>query len=71
MDEVLFPDAQALQEQGKKPGKIVFDVLASLNIHAMRLGPGEHLKGRTLMNGTVKPEEVPFHFQVLLPLLTH
>lgn len=58
VDEVLFPDAQALQENGKKPGKAVFDALASLNVHAMRLGPGEHLKGRTLMNGTVKSEEV-------------
>jgi hypothetical protein len=24
----------------------------------MRLGPGKHLKGRTLMGGLVKPEEV-------------
>lgn len=24
----------------------------------MRLGPGPHLKGRTLMGGIVKPEEV-------------
>lgn len=24
----------------------------------MRLGPGKHLKGRTLMGGIVKPEEV-------------
>jgi hypothetical protein len=24
----------------------------------MRMGPGKHLKGLTLMNGLVKPEEV-------------
>ena len=24
----------------------------------MRMGPGKHLKGRTLMGGAVKPEEV-------------
>lgn len=24
----------------------------------MRMGPGKHLKGRTLMGGIVKPEEV-------------
>jgi hypothetical protein len=29
-----------------------------LEVHAMRLGPGKHLKGRTLMGGIVKPEEV-------------
>ncbi len=29
-----------------------------LNLHAMRTGPGKHLKGMTLMGGVVKPEEV-------------
>jgi hypothetical protein len=28
------------------------------NIHAMRMGPGKHLKGLTLLGGVVKPEEV-------------
>ena len=31
-----------------------------MEIHAMRMGPGKHLKGRTLMGGAVKPEEVSF-----------
>ena len=30
------------------------------NLHAMRLGPGKHLKGLTLMNGIVKPEEFDY-----------
>ena len=35
--------------------------MAKLNIIAMRLGPGPHLKGLELMGGIVKPEEVrPF-----------
>ena len=29
-----------------------------MNLHAMRMGPGKHLKGLTLMGGIVKPEEV-------------
>lgn len=37
---------------------------------AMRLGPGKHLKGRTLMNGTVTPEEFDYFHEVrLLPYL--
>jgi len=32
--------------------------MAKLNIIAMRLGPGPHLKGLELMGGIVKPEEV-------------
>ncbi len=31
---------------------------SALNLHAMRMGPGKHLKGRILMNGIVTPEEV-------------
>lgn len=58
VDATLYPDAQAVQDKGKKPSQKVFDEIARLNVHAIRLGPGEHLKGRELFNGTVKPEEV-------------
>lgn len=30
----------------------------------MRLGPGKHLKGRTLMGGIVKPEEFDYFHEV-------
>ena len=30
------------------------------NLHAMRLGPGKHLKGLILMDGIVKPEEFDY-----------
>jgi hypothetical protein len=33
----------------------------------MRLGPGKHLKGRTLMNGLVKPEQFDYFHEVRLP----
>jgi hypothetical protein len=75
VDDVMYPDAQAREEDGKRPSQAVFDdmayvVVASypcldsqhpvrrMELHAMRLGPGKHLKGRTLMGGLVKPEEV-------------
>jgi hypothetical protein len=32
--------------------------MADKGVIAMRLGPGKHLKGRTLLDGAVKPEEV-------------
>lgn len=34
------------------------------NIIAMRLGPGKHLKGRTLMGGLVKPSEFDYFHEV-------
>ena len=30
----------------------------------MRLGPGKHLKGRSLMGGIVKPEEFDYFHEV-------
>ena len=35
----------------------------------MRLGPGKHLKGRTLMGGIVKPEEFDYFHEVTPVLL--
>lgn len=53
-----MPDAQAREEDGKPPSQHVVDEMAKLNIIAARLGPGPHLKGRSIMGGIVKPEEV-------------
>lgn len=41
-----------------------------MEIHAMRMGPGKHLKGRTLMGGVVKPEEVRFTYSTLYTIST-
>ena len=35
-----------------------------LNVIAMRLGPGKHLKGRTLLGGVVTPEEFDHFHEV-------
>ncbi|KAF8962777.1 acyl-CoA dehydrogenase/oxidase [Flammula alnicola] len=62
VEEVVFPDAQAREEDGTRASQSVFDAMAKMNLIAMRLGPGKHLKGRVLMGGIVKPEEFdPFH----------
>jgi hypothetical protein len=37
-----------------------------MNFLAMRLGPGKHLKGLTLMGGLVKPEEFDYFHEVSL-----
>ncbi|KAF9476703.1 acyl-CoA dehydrogenase [Pholiota conissans] len=57
VQEVVFPDAQAREEDGKPPSQSVLDAMAKMNIIAMRLGPGKHLKGRVLMGGVIQPEE--------------
>jgi hypothetical protein len=57
-DEVIWPDARLREEDGKRPDLKVMRQMAELNVIAVRLGPGPHLKGRTILGGAVKPEEV-------------
>lgn len=70
MDEVVIPDSEVRDPVGKIPDAKVFEKCAAHNIPAMRLGPGPHLKGLTLMNGTVTPEEasLPAAQQITPPL---
>ncbi|RXW24272.1 hypothetical protein EST38_g1576 [Candolleomyces aberdarensis] len=66
VEEVIVPDAQAREEDGKKPSQYVFDEMAKLNIIAMRMGPGPHLKGLELMGGIVKPEEFDYFHELIM-----
>ncbi|KAI0787905.1 acyl-CoA dehydrogenase NM domain-like protein [Fomes fomentarius] len=57
VDEVVTPDALAREEDGKRPSLDVIQQMADYGLLAMIMGPGKHLKGRTLLGGVVKPEE--------------
>ncbi|CAL1716402.1 unnamed protein product [Somion occarium] len=66
VDEVVFPDAMAREEDGKRPSLSVIEKMAELNIHAMRMGPGKHLKGLKLMNGLITPEEFDYFHELII-----
>ncbi|OBZ72417.1 Isovaleryl-CoA dehydrogenase, mitochondrial [Grifola frondosa] len=66
IDEVVYPDAQERELDGKRPSQSVFDKMAELNMHAMRMGPGKHLEGLTLMGGLVKPEEFDYFHELII-----
>ncbi|PVF95961.1 acyl-CoA dehydrogenase NM domain-like protein [Serendipita vermifera] len=66
VDEVIYPDAQLCEENGKRFSQSVADAMAAKNIHAMRLGPGKHLKGLTLMDGVVQPEEFDYFHEMVI-----
>ena len=57
-EEIVYPDAQAREEDGKRASQHIFEERAKRNIPAMALGPGPHLKGLVLVDGAVNPEEV-------------
>ena len=60
VDEVVYPDAQACEESGKRASKEVMGAMAANGLNRMRLGPGKHLHGQTLMDGVVKGEEFDY-----------
>ncbi|KAF5364376.1 hypothetical protein D9756_000893 [Leucocoprinus leucothites] len=64
-ETVVAPEAAKADEGGKKISQEVVDKMAEVNIIAMRLGPGKHLKGRNLMGGIVKPEEFDYFHETL------
>ncbi|OCH95428.1 acyl-CoA dehydrogenase NM domain-like protein [Obba rivulosa] len=66
VDEIIIPDAQAREEDGKRPSLSVVEKMAEVNMHAMRMGPGRHLKGLTLMGGIVKPEEFDYFHEMII-----
>ncbi|KAI0037722.1 acyl-CoA dehydrogenase NM domain-like protein [Auriscalpium vulgare] len=66
VDEHVYADAQAREADGKRPSQSVFDKMGEVNFHAMRLGPGKHLKGLTLMNGIVEPEQFDYFHELII-----
>ncbi|KAI0649277.1 acyl-CoA dehydrogenase [Trametes meyenii] len=66
VDELVYPDAQERELDGKRPSQSVFDEMAKVNLHAMRMGPGKHLQGLTLMGGAVTPEEFDYFHELVI-----
>ncbi|OQO14355.1 hypothetical protein B0A48_01231 [Cryoendolithus antarcticus] len=57
VDEHVTPEAQEKEKDGTFISQKLIDKMAKENVLAMRLGPGEHLKGRDLLSGTMKGED--------------
>ncbi|KAH8115797.1 acyl-CoA dehydrogenase NM domain-like protein [Phellopilus nigrolimitatus] len=66
VSEILAPEMEQCEQNGKRIGQSVVDKMSEANIHAMRLGPGKHLKGRTLMGGTVQPKEFDYFHDLII-----
>lgn len=66
VDEHVYADAQKQEESGKRPSQYILDLMAETNLHAMRQGPGPHLKGRTLFGGVVQPEEFDYFHELII-----
>ncbi|TFK43097.1 peroxisomal acyl-CoA-dehydrogenase [Crucibulum laeve] len=65
-ETVVRPESVKCEDSGKRISQEVVDKMAEVNIIAMRLGPGKHLEGRTLMGGIVKPEEFDYFHESII-----
>lgn len=66
IDEHVYPDAQACEESGKRMSQKILDMMGENGLHAMRQGPGPHLKGRKLFDGAVQPEEFDYFHEMII-----
>ncbi|KAL1409185.1 hypothetical protein Q8F55_006015 [Vanrija albida] len=70
VDTVLYPDAQACEASGKNASPEVYKAMAERKVNHMRLGPGKHLHGLTLMGGVKGEEYDAFHELIVTQELT-
>ena len=66
VDKYLKPEAQEKELDGTYISDELIYRMADDNLHAMRMGPGKHLKGRKLLNNAVKPEEYDYFHEMVL-----
>ncbi|KAJ3015378.1 hypothetical protein HKX48_004646 [Thoreauomyces humboldtii] len=64
MEEVVGPDAASNEDSGTAADAEIFAKLGDFGLLACRMGPGPHLKGRTLPGG-VKPEEFDYFHEMI------
>ena len=65
VDKDIYPEAQEKELDGTYISQELVDKMAANNMLAMRLGPGKHLQGRTLLGG-VKGEEFDYFHDMLV-----
>lgn len=62
----ILPEAKEKEEDGTQISQELIDKMADVNLLACRLGPGKHLRGRTLFGGVVKGEEYDYFHDLIV-----
>ncbi|KAF2144654.1 uncharacterized protein K452DRAFT_223060 [Aplosporella prunicola CBS 121167] len=65
-DRHVSPEAQAKEVDGTYISQELIDRMAETNVLAMRLGPGEHLHGRSLLGGVVDGKEFDYFHDLVM-----
>lgn len=70
VDKYIKPEGQEKEADGTYVSQELTDRMAENNILAMRLGPGAHLHGRTLLSGLKGEDFDPFHDLIVAQEIT-
>lgn len=62
----ILPEAKEKEEDGTQISQELINKMADVNLLACRLGPGKHLRGRTLFGGVVKGEEYDYFHDLIV-----
>jgi alkylation response protein AidB-like acyl-CoA dehydrogenase len=65
VDEHVYPEAQEKELDGTYISQELVDKMAASEVLAMRLGPGKHLAGKTLLGG-IKGEEFDYFHDLIV-----
>ncbi|KAH6668271.1 acyl-CoA dehydrogenase/oxidase [Halenospora varia] len=65
-DTYVYPEGQECEKSGRYVGQNFIDNMAQKGILHMRLGPGKHLHGVTLLDGAVKGEEFDYFHDLIV-----
>src|SRR5258706_8852552 len=65
-DTYVYPEAQECEKTGKVISQELIDRMSAAGILHMRLGPGKHLHGVSLMDGAVKGEEFDYFHDMIV-----
>lgn len=66
VDEHVTPEARQKEDDGTFISQELIDKMAETNVLALRLGPGKHLHGRNILNGSVEGKDVDFFHDMIV-----
>ncbi|OCK78336.1 acyl-CoA dehydrogenase-like protein [Lepidopterella palustris CBS 459.81] len=62
----ILPEAQEKEVSGEKISQALIQRMADANILGMRVGPGKHLHGRSILNGVLKGEDFNYFHDLVV-----
>lgn len=66
VEEHIKPEAQEKEHSGEFISQELIDKMAEKGVLAMRMGPGKHLHGKTLLDGAIDPKDFDYFCDLIV-----